>query len=158
MAYALSGRAGVNFSLTESTQRFPLGTEEPGSDGNTYVYVKASQAVAAYQACKLDDDHTIKGVTTTITGTEPTWIVYPQIAFTANYYGWVVAYGRAFSVLAEIGASKDRKVYTSGTSGTVSTTGTSDLIQGLKLTTTNGAAVAATAAFAGDWTVANGQN
>lgn len=155
----LGGTLGVSFSSVSTTAGFDLGKELLGGDGNTYVYVQASGAVAAYAACALEETHEVRELTTTISGAQPTTVVVPQVALADNEYGWAVKRGDAFSVLAAASCAADVKVYTTATAGVIDDTSSShDLIQGLRLTAANGGSQAAVAASAPNGMLTNAQD
>lgn len=156
MAYATTPLAGIDFSTVDTTQEFPLGTIVSASDGAEYMYILADEAIAQYAAVKIDDDIQVSELTTTLSGAEPTQVGIAQIAFADTEYGWIVISGPC-TVLAASSCAADVKCYTTATAGVIDDTAT-DLIQGLKLTTTNGASQAATAAFAAGRMYTNAQD
>lgn len=147
MAYALTGILGVDFTATSTTADFTLGTEVKASDGNCYVYVEADEAIDAYAACRLLEDHGIDELTTTNSGAVPTTVVVPQVDIASGSFGWAVKSGTAFSVLAAANCAADVKCYTTAVSGVVDDTAT-DLIVGLRLNAANGGSQAAVSASA----------
>ena len=145
--HSLYGIMGISLTDTPTTGGvFPLGTEVLASDGATYKHVKASAAVAAYAAVKIDDDGQIAELTTALSGAEPTRVGFAQAAFASADYGWVVVSGPC-TVLVSASCAADVKIGTTATAGVIDDTYT-DLVQGLKLTTACGGAQAATAAYA----------
>ena len=147
MATAIDGTLGVNTSDTSTTAEFDLGSEHRCDDGNTYVYVEADEALAAYAACRLLEDFGADELTTTNSGAVPTTVVVPQVAIASGSFGWAVIRGSAFSVLAAASCAADVKVYTTATAGVIDDAAT-DLIDGLRLNATVGGAQAATSASA----------
>lgn len=134
---------GTNYLLTHTVPKHKLGDERKVKGVGTFKYVKASAAFAVYAAVKVDDDGTAAGITTTISGSEPTLVGFAQVAFAINAYGWVFigeggGSGVGIKVLAQTLCAADAKLYTTGTAGEIDDTAT-DLIQGVKLITTNAA-------------------
>jgi hypothetical protein len=147
MPFSLAEKLGVDFTSTSTTAEHRLGEELLGSDGNTYVYVKAAEAITQYAACRLLEDGTVDMLTTTNSGAVPTTVVVPQVGISNTYYGWAVRRGVAFRVLAKTLCAADVKVYTHASAGYVDDTAT-DLIQGLRLNETVGGSDASASASA----------
>jgi len=147
MAHALSGDLGINLSGTSTTQTFALGTEVSASDGNIYRYVKANGALALGAACVLDEAEEATETLTANLGAVPASLVFPQVAFADNEYGWAVIRGTNFLVKALTLCAADVRLYTTATAGCVDDTAT-ELIQGLRLNSVVGGVTAATSATA----------
>jgi hypothetical protein len=154
MVYSLNSGLGVDLASTYTATQFAngeagaiLGQRALGSDGNTYVFVLAAEAITQYAACRLLENGTVDMLTTTNSGAVPTTVVVPQVAIADASYGWAVEKGVLFSVLAKTLCAADVKVYTHATAGHVDDTAT-DLIQGLRLNETVGGADAAATASA----------
>lgn len=156
MAFVLDGTL-VDLTLTGTTKLYPLGTEKEASDGNTYVYIEADEALAQYAACRLLEDGGSDELTTTNSGAVPTRVVVPQVAIASGSYGWAVSHGISFSVLAAASCAADVKCYTTATAGVIDDAAT-DLIQGLRLNATNGGSEAAVNASAATQMMTNGQD
>ena len=147
----------VNFTNVDTVKQFPLGLQKDGIDGNTYVYIEADAALDAFAACRLLEDGGSDEITTTNSGAVPTQVVVPQVAIPSGSFGWAVAKGLSFSVLAAASCAADVKVYTTATAGVVDDAAT-DLIQGLRLNATNGGAQAAVNATAVSYMRTNAQD
>lgn len=144
MAYSVSGPIGVTLALVDATAVHKLGQEVIGSDGCTYTYCLAGEALAQYAACGVDEDHSATELTTTTAGAVPQPVVVPQIAVASGEYFWGVCEGSGFSVLGAASCAKDVKIYTTATAGVVDDASTT-LIVGLRLDETLTGAAAATA-------------
>ena len=148
MAYSISGILGVDLDAESSTQLYPLGTVVCGTASTSdllsaeYMYVRADEAITQYQFVKIDDDYECAPLTTTISGAEPTHVGCAQIAFTANYYGWVAISG-TFTGLISASCAADVKLKTSATAGYIDDAG-GDFVNNVKLNTTITAAAAST--------------
>lgn len=160
----LGAKLGVDYSKVDAIRSdnsypddFDLGYVEAAGDGNTYVRVEANGAIDAYAACALEEDGTIRELTTTISGSQPTTVVVPQVAIADTSRGWAVLKGTNFSVLAAASCAADVKVGTTATAGVIDDT-IGDLIQGLRLTVANGGSQAATAASAPNGMLTNAQD
>lgn len=147
----------IDFTQVDTVKQFPLGTEKSATDGNTYVYIEADEAIDAYAACRLLEDGGSDELTTTNSGAVPTQVVVPQQAIASGSFGWAVAKGLSFSVLAAASCAADVKVYTTATAGVVDDAAT-DLIQGLRLNAANGGTQAAVNATAVSYMRTNAQD
>lgn len=147
----------IDFTQVDTVKQFPLGTEKSATDGNTYVYIEADEAIDAYAACRFLEDGGSDELTTTNSGAVPTQVVVPQQAIASGSFGWAVAKGLSFSVLAAANCAADVKVYTTATAGVIDDAAT-DLIQGLRLNATNGGSQAAVNATAVSYMRTNAQD
>lgn len=154
--HSLDGCIGVDLDATGTSQVFALGFRQCASDNAIYEYVRADEALAQYAAVKVDDDYECSELTTAISGAEPTRVAVPQVAFADTEYGYAVVCGSG-SVLAAASCAADVKLYTTTTAGVLDDTAT-DLVQGVKLTATNGGSQAAVAFFAAQEMVTNAQD
>ena len=50
MAYSLSGKAGIDYTATNSVPEHPVGLIDCGSDGTVFQYVQAASAITAGMA------------------------------------------------------------------------------------------------------------
>lgn len=92
MVYAIDGKAGIDFTKTGSTAEHTVGIPVPTNDG-LYVYFKHSlAAVTAGTALKYNEDGTSLAINTTVSGTEPTSLIVPQVNVAAGtttpQYAW----------------------------------------------------------------------
>lgn len=150
----------IDFTQVDTVKQFPLGTEKAATDGNTYVYIEADEAIDQYAACRLLEDGGSDELTTENSGAVPTQVVVPQVALASGEFGWAVAKGLSFSVLALANCAADVKVYTTaaaGTPGAIDDAAT-DLIQGLRLNAANGGSTAAVNATAVSYMRTNAQD
>lgn len=134
---------GVNYLTTHTTPKHGLGDERKVKGIGTFRYVQANGAIAVYDAVKVDDDGQAALLTTAVSGTEPTLVGFAQVAFADNAYGWVFigeggGSGKGIKVNALTLCAADVKLYTTATGGSIDDTAT-DLIQGVKLVSTNAA-------------------
>lgn len=152
--------AYVNLTASDGS----TSTAEVGSTfetkGAQWIYVKASTAITAYQACVVASDGTIGPATHG--GTYPTsavvrTICIAQFAFASGDYGWAWCGpgllreddSSNFKVSALTLCVLDVIVYTTGTAGSIDDTSSSqEQIQGLYLASTVGGSTANTACFA----------
>lgn len=154
---------GARFEETSTTAVFRLGEQCLDSEGGIWAYVQANGAIAINDAVKVDNDGQAAGLTSAISGSEPTDVGIAQVAFADNEYGWVwqgpgggVSSGIKVNVLTL--CATDVKLYTTGTPGKLDDTAT-DLIQGLTIVATNsGGSTAAVECFASQKLSTNAQD
>jgi hypothetical protein len=133
--------AQVNLKEAEDVASAGLG-DEINVGGNTWKYVQADGAVAAYAVVGLKATNEAVELTSTISGSRPTAVGLAQFAFADNQYGWVLVgpfsvdeKGDAFKVLTSAASAIDAILYTSATAGKVDDGDASgDKIAGLVLT------------------------
>jgi hypothetical protein len=154
--HTTTGIIGVDLDAVSTDLVWTLGQIECASDGTEYMYVRADEALTQYSIVKIDDDHECSELTTAISGSEPTRCGVAQVAFADLEYGWVAISG-SFSVRVLASCGADVKLYTTTTAGALDDTAT-DLVQGLKLTTANGTATAAVAAYSATRLCTNSQD
>jgi len=103
MVYAIDGKAGIDFTKTGPTAEFTVGTTVKTNDGE-YTYFKHSLAAsAAGVVLKYNEDGTSLALDSTVSGTEPTSVIVPQVNVAAGtttpQYAW------AFSGFGNFNAS-----------------------------------------------------
>jgi hypothetical protein len=115
----MNARAIRDVTLQSSTPEFGLGEIGTDGSGNTYIYVKAAVANAAYEACLIDENYYTTPATTTTsapgTGAGKA-VCVPQIALTINYYGWALIKGTG-TLLGAASCVKYTELNTTATSG-----------------------------------------
>lgn len=134
-------------AFTQTGKSFGLGDFHRDDTGRAYIFVQASAAVAASDAVQITVDYAVATVTTanSLRGTK---IGVAPVAFAANEYGWVQVDGPAtLNVLANCAANV--RLNTVATAGKLDDDGTAGTkqIQGIVLTTANGAGTNARAAI-----------
>ncbi len=139
------GPFGIDFLHTSTTQEFGLGDLSWSKQG-LFQYVQAGAALSAYAPIKVDTDGQAVGLTTAVSGSEPTAVGIVQVDFADNDYGWVFrgfggGTGKGIKVLALTLCATDVKLYTTATAGpgfALDDTAT-DLVQNVMLVSTNAA-------------------
>lgn len=134
-------------AYAQSGKGFGLGDFHRDDTGRGFVYVQASAAVAASDVVQITSAYAIATVTTanSLRGTK---IGVAPVAFAADDYGWVQVDGPATAnVLANCAANV--RINTTATPGKLDDDGTAGAkqIQGIVLTTANGAGANARAAI-----------
>lgn len=153
-------QAGYNLKASDgTTAQHALGDEMSTKGGAVWKYVKAAEAISAYQLCHIAADGTILKSTTTLVGTaaRPTELCIPQFDIASGEYAWVPVGPfklredgvSTFKVAALINCAGSVKLYTTATSGSVDDSVTTGVVQGLALSATitaatNAACVAVT--------------
>lgn len=87
---------GVDFSLSDATQKHTLGERVIHKDGTVYVYVKASAAVAAGDPVKLTAasiSSTVPSVTVAPSGNAGHVFGVAPVAIAQDAFGWIVVQG-----------------------------------------------------------------
>lgn len=79
---------GVDLSATHTTQEHELGAVVLGSDGVFYRYVKAGEAISAYDAV----DYT-SGFVASVTDADDFFFGVAQVAIASGSYGWIAERG-----------------------------------------------------------------
>lgn len=138
----------TDYQTSADGPSFDLGTPYRNAEG-LFVYAKADALLVAGDAVKVDNDGTVEGLTTAISGSEPTKVGVALAAVPASGYGWFWrGDGKLTSftgVKAAASISADVVVTTTATAGAVGAGG--DTIVGLTLTAASGAG-GVTACFA----------
>lgn len=146
--FAIIGLEGVDFTQTyavnvTTTPELPNapflpGTHAVGSDGSEYTFVKASVAIAQWQAVSVDTTAAAVVPLTIALANSGSEIGWAQVAIPALSFAWVAIRGQSIGVLAKKSSLAAVKLYVSSTSpGTLTSTSvrTSALVQGVVLTT-----------------------
>lgn len=148
MPYFVTGLVGTDPDTTYTGTStagagapFKLGTVAAASDGNTYVFVQASAAVAKYAAAFINTTFQMSELTKAVAAANSGRPVFPQVAFAQYDFGWAVLHGSAFRVKFADSCAKNVMLYTTDTAGVVddATASTSQyLIAGLAFDTVSG--------------------
>jgi hypothetical protein len=169
--YSISPLEGIDYTavyaVSSSTPELPAapflpGTHSLGTNGSEYVFIKASTALAKWQAVSVDlTEAAAVPLTIALNITQPVIGIVQGTAVAAASYGWVAIRGNNIAVLAKKGSLAPNntsvnplgKLYVSSTSpGTLTTTSvrTSAYVAGIVLTTssTSGMAVVASGTVA----------
>ncbi len=145
--FSISATEGVDFTQTytvsSSTPELPgppfsVGQHVLGTNGTEYMFVKASTAIAQWQAVSIDTTEAAAVPLTIALANAGAEIGWAQVAIAAAAYGWVAIRGQQIGVLAKRASLAGVKLYVSSTSpGTLTSTSvrTSALVQGVTLTT-----------------------
>lgn len=138
---------GIDLDAVGTTQLFQLGTIVCGTDSSgslsaEYIYVQANGACAQYAACEVSDGQmTDISVSDATAGTKPLQVAIPQVAFADNEYGWAVISGSGSVLCVSAGAAAPNvRMYLTSSDGILDDVAlTNGIIQGLRLTVSEGA-------------------
>jgi len=118
-----------------------LGQIEAASDGNTYIFVQATEALTIYSALNINANFQASMLTKAVAVADMGRFGCNQVAFAQYDFGWVVLHGSSFRVRFADSCAKNVHLYTTDTAGVVDdlTVSTSQyLIAGLTLWTVSG--------------------
>lgn len=126
-----------------------LGTIKTAASGKRYMYVQDSGAgITQYAHVAITDGFKITALTKALADARHR-IGAAQVAFTANYYGWVFIGGGAYTGLFKTLCAQNVKLYTSATAGYLDDDATSQTqVEGPYVLATVGGADASASAFA----------
>lgn len=143
--YATDGLIGAVWNRVDTVAAFDLGQTFDANDNGQFIYAKASEVIAANDACGIDET----GVAIKLTKASADAghiIAVANAAFAANEYGWFQRRGNTLSVNVLSAANADVPLYTSATAGKLDDSSTSQTqIAGVRLTATVAATGAGTA-------------
>lgn len=134
---------GVNTAQTDSAltdgTTFALGDRHHDHSGNTWVYVKASAAFTQGDCVAIKNGYTAAPITDALSKTtvEPG---FAQVAFTIDYYGWVMTNGRPTYVRVAVDCEPAKPLYVTGTAGVLDDATASSMVAGVIINTSATAA------------------
>jgi len=126
---------------------FTVGTTVKGTGESEWIFVKASSAIAAGDACQITSLTALAAPITTTNGLLGNMVGWAQVAIASGAYGWLQRAGACQNITVLASAAPNVLLYTTATGGAIddaTTTGVK-LISGVIITATNGAATAAVA-------------
>lgn len=100
MANATDGTIGPNLDVTSTSAKFALGTRVTGANGQVWVYVRASEAISAYNVVTITKAFAAAKSTVALL-TAGKIVGFAQIAFATDEYGWVPINGTSISTLLD---------------------------------------------------------
>lgn len=156
MAYVTSGQVGAQLDagvvpdgLVVPSAPFALGQVVDGTNGSSWIYLKAAEAITpAGSYVTFDEGNTAYEGTKTLVDAGHR-IAVAQRAFLINEYGWFQLTGPCL-LYGTANCAADTTLYTTATAGLVDATSTSQtLLGGVVFTTAVGGSNAAQAALIG---------
>lgn len=141
----MSNIIGANTASDSTDAKFGVGDLYTDYQGNIFVYVKASAAIAQYDVATYDEtfNTTVAPVSTSNDARGDKLGVAP-VAIASGSYGWLQIYGPCtLNVLGSCNANVE--LTTTGTAGALDDATTSSLVvaDGIYITTSNSASAAA---------------
>ena len=141
---------GARYEETSTTQLFESGAVSRDNRGGTWVYVKASAAVAQYALVTISNAALplAAEATTTSIANGPVPLGIAQVAFASGEFGWVwrgPGGGVGYGIKCKLAAScvLDVTLYTTGTAGVIDDANVDEsAVAGLKSCATIGGAAA----------------
>jgi hypothetical protein len=134
---------GGNLGDTSDTIQFDLGTRATGEDGLEFVYVKATEALAAWDAVAISNGFLASKITKTLVDKGYMVGSVPALntgisSVAADYYFWACTTGLT-SINAITGSSASvSPVYTTASAGALGTaSGSQSLIRGVYIVEAN---------------------
>ena len=108
---------GANVATTSTEPPHALGARASGVDGSEWVHVKASSAIARFDAVAFDEDFEAQPLTKALA--DDGWFVgAAQTAFAKSAYGWVCVKGAGgVKVNVKASCAADVALYTSSAAG-----------------------------------------
>ena len=128
------------FSSTTDGRMFGLGDVITDHNGKTYIFVKATAAIAQYDVITFDETHSgVVAPLSTSNDARGDRVAVAPFAFASGEYGWVQIYGACtMNVLASCAANA--RLNTTATAGSLDDDGTAGAMQveGIFLTAARG--------------------
>lgn len=116
MSSPLNLESGIDYTRTDTSQKFGLGVKSVANDGCTYQYVRAGGAITANNFVTIDaaegpyDVHHTSAVSQQIAGVAP-------VAISDNEFGWIKIRGKHASANVTTSAAAGAKLGTTATAG-----------------------------------------
>jgi hypothetical protein len=133
--------AGTGTSTAGAGAPHRLGQIESASDGNTYMFVQAAEALTRYSALFITATHQASMITKAVAAADTGRLGFNQVAFAQYDFGWVIIHGSSFRIRFADSCAKNVQLYTTDTAGVLDdlTVSTSQyLIAGLSFYTVSG--------------------
>jgi hypothetical protein len=135
---------GVNKSLTKSAltdgSTFTIGDRHTDSDGNSWVYVKASAAFTLGDCVAVKSGYKGSPMTDALSKAAQEVAVASKVAFATDDYGWVQTAGAFANLRVAIDCEPKVPLYITATAGVLDDATLSSMIQGVQITTSATAA------------------
>lgn len=136
--FATDGIVGAKFTDVSDTAKFGLGTIVNGNAGSTYMYCQASTTLSQYDCAAIDNNYKANPITTALT-TDGMSIGWPQVAVDlATPYFWAALQGRTINIRVASSAAANVPLYTTSTAGVLDDAVANNLVNGVKIVTTQG--------------------
>ena len=100
MAYATDGTIGPNVALTHTTAQFKVGTRVTGTDGTSFVYCSAAEAITQYAGVAITSGWAASQITPTNCALART-IGVAQVAVASGSFFWCAIDGANLLALVD---------------------------------------------------------
>lgn len=127
--------AGANPNLTDDAAQHRLGTLGEGDAGMVYMYCQASTTLSQYDTAVIDSNYKANPITSALV-TEGAGLGWPQVAVDAGDYFWAALKGRAINIRVASACSANVPLYTTATAGVLDDAVANNLIEGVRIVTT----------------------
>lgn len=134
--FATDGIVGAKFTDVSATALFGLGTIANGNAGSQYMYCQASTTLSQYDCAAIDSAYKANPITTALT-TDGMSIGWPQVAVDlATPYFWAALQGRTINIRVASSCAANVPLYTTATAGVLDDAAANNLMNGVKIVTT----------------------
>lgn len=139
-------RAYTSQDITDG-RGFGLGDLFTDHAGNMYVYAQASNSITQYDAVAIDESFSARQLVLDTNAKTALFVAIAQAALADGNKGWFMKHG-VTSVRTLADCDADVPLYATSTPGALDDAATSQMIQGLRATTSNSGSTAAIACIA----------
>lgn len=126
---------GANFGSTSTDAKFAPGQMAVGTNGSVWMYVQASTTLSQYDCAVVDSSFKANPITTALT-TAGRSIGWPQVAAAASEYVWIALQGRTINIRVASSCAANAPLYTTATAGVLDDAAANNLINNVKVVTT----------------------
>jgi hypothetical protein len=135
--YQSGSLIGAKFGDTHTDAKFALGTRAQGNNGTVWMYCQASTTLTQYDCSVIDSSFKANPITTALT-TEGASIGFPQVAVPITEYFWAALEGRTVNIRVASSCAANVPLYTTATAGVLDDAVANNLMNGIKIVTTQG--------------------
>lgn len=136
--FATDGTIGAKLTDVSATATHALGTIVQGNAGSVYMYCQASTTLSQYDCAAIDSAYKANPITTALT-TEGSSLGWPQVAVDlATPYFWAALQGRTINIRVASSAAANVPLYTTATAGVLDDAVANNLVNGVRIVTTQG--------------------
>jgi hypothetical protein len=133
--YAVDGTLGAKLTEASTTPTHALGQLVQANAGAVFMYVRASSTISQYDCAVADSSYKANAITSSLV-TEGASIGWPQVSAVADDYLWMALQGRTINIRVASSAAANAALYTTATAGVLDDAAANNLIEGVKVVTT----------------------
>lgn len=134
MAFTDKGTVGVDFTAVlagtgssfNQGNAFALGERQTAKDGQEYMYVHASAAIAQFDWIGVSEDFEAAPLTDAM-ASDGFFVGTAQVALSDNDFGWIAVLGSNIQGKLAVSCAKDVALYTTAVAGVLDDNATSTL-------------------------------